>query len=138
MMARRNAVAMRESNDKIDNKKMVITWISFCRWIKTFVLIACIKEDNVLTFLIPGPILDHNFGPFCPVFVFRRGVSNAMCDLVLYLQSEGLKISWVYPGTIPFQYLKTVIAIQCSTLSLTGSQFFFLKCDWSIWGKSRR
>ena len=51
------------------------------------------KEYDVL-----GSILDHIFGPkkdklFCPVFVFRRGMSNAICDLVLYLQSEVLKIS---------------------------------------------
>ena len=90
------------------------------------------------TFLILGPILDHIFGPkkdklFRHVFVFRRGMSNAICDLVLYLQSEGLNISWIYPGTIPFQYLKTVFAIQYSTLSLTGSQFIFLKWDGSIW-----
>ena len=70
---------------------------------------------------------------FCPTFVFRRGISNATCDIVLYLQSEGLNISWIYPGTIPFQYLKTVFAIQYSTLSLTGSQFIFLKWDGLIW-----
>ena len=53
--------------------------------------------------MILGPILDHIFGPkkdklFCPVFVFRRGMSNAICDLVLYLQEWKLKqfmnISW--------------------------------------------
>ena len=43
-------------------------------------------------------VLDHIFGPkkdkvFCPVFVLRRGMSNAIRDLVLYLQSEGLNIS---------------------------------------------
>ena len=43
-------------------------------------------------------ILDYIFGPkkdklFCPVFVFCRGMSNANCDFVLYLQSEGLNIS---------------------------------------------
>ena len=90
--------------------------------------------------------MDHIFGPkkdklFCPVFAFRRGMSNAICDLVLYLQSEGLNISWIYLGTIPFQYLKTVLAIPYSTLSLTGSQFTFLKWDGSIWdlgGKCRQ
>ena len=107
------------------------------RWSKIFFLTACIKDD-VLTFLILGYTLDHIFGPkkdrlFCPVFVFRRGMSSAICDLVLYLQSEGLNILWIYPATIPFQYLKTVFAIQYSTLSLTGSQFIFLKCDGSIW-----
>ena len=60
---------------------------------------------------------------------------------VLYLQSEGLNISWMYPGLIPFQYLKTVFAIQYSTLLLTGSQFVFLKCDvlkWNLWDKFRQ
>ena len=114
-----------------------------CRWCKIFFSKACIKEGNVLTFLILGPILDHIFGPklFCPVFIFRRSMLNAICNLVVYLQSEGLNISWTYPGTIPFQYLKTVFAIQYSTLSLTGSQFIFLKCDGSIWdlrGKFRQ
>ena len=30
---------------------------------------------------------------FCPVFVFRRGMCNAICDLVLYPQSQDLNIS---------------------------------------------
>ena len=36
MMTRRNNVAMRESNDNIDHKKMVITWISFADKVKYF------------------------------------------------------------------------------------------------------
>ena len=45
-----------------------------------------------------GPVLDNIFNPkkdklFCSVFVFRRGMSNAICDLALCLQSEGLNIS---------------------------------------------
>ena len=56
------------------------------------------KEDDILTFLILGSILDYIFDPkkdkLSPsVFVFGRGMSNAICDLVLYLQSEGLNIS---------------------------------------------
>ena len=48
------------------------------------------EEAVVLTFLILGFILDHIFGPkkdklFCPVFVLRRGMSNAVCDFELYL-----------------------------------------------------
>ena len=91
------------------------------RWSKTFFLIACIKKDDVLTFLILGSILDHIFvlkkdKLFCPVFVFCRGMSNAIYDVMLYLQSEGLNISWICPITIPFQYLKTIFAIQHSTL----------------------
>ena len=100
------------------------------------------KEDDVLTFLILGSILDHIFGPkkdklSFHVFTFRRGMSNAICDLVLHLQSEGLNISWIYPGATPSLKLKTVLAIQYSTLSLTGSHFIFLKCDWSIWDLRR-
>ena len=34
MMIRRNNVAMRESNDNIDQKNMVITWISFADEVK--------------------------------------------------------------------------------------------------------
>ena len=89
--------------------------------------------------MILGPILDHIFGRkkdklFCPVIVFRRGMSNAICNLVLYLQSEGLNISL----KIPFQCLTTVFAIQYSTLSLTRSQFIFLKWDGSIWDLDMR
>ena len=36
MMIRRNNFAMRDSNDNIDHKKMVITWICFADEAKTF------------------------------------------------------------------------------------------------------
>ena len=36
MMTRRNNVAVRESNDNIDHKKMVITWIGFTDEVKYF------------------------------------------------------------------------------------------------------
>ena len=36
MMTRRNNVAMRESNDNIGNKNMVITWISLADDVKYF------------------------------------------------------------------------------------------------------
>ena len=47
-----------------------------------------------------GFIFDHIFGPkndnlFCAVFVFHRGMSNGICDLILYLKNEGLNISWI-------------------------------------------
>ena len=78
---------------------------------------------------------------FCPIFIFRRYMSNVVCDLVLNLPSESLNISWIYPGTLPFQYLKTVFTIQYSTLSIAESQFIFLKCHGLIWdlgGKFRQ
>ena len=39
--------------------------------------------------------MDHIFGTkkdklFCPAFVFHREISNAVCDLVLYLQNKDL------------------------------------------------
>ena len=51
-----------------------------------------------LTFLLLGFILDHIFYPkknrlSCPVFVFRRGMSNDICDPVLYTEREGSNVS---------------------------------------------
>ena len=36
MLTRRNNVAVRESKDNIDHKKMVMTWISFADEVKYF------------------------------------------------------------------------------------------------------
>ena len=36
MMTRRNNAAVRESNDNINHKKIVITWISFADEVKHF------------------------------------------------------------------------------------------------------
>ena len=93
---------------------------------------ACKEEDVVLIFLIPEFIYDYIFGAkkdklFCPVFVFHKGMSNDICDLVLHLLCENLNILLIYPGTIPLQYLKSVFAIRYSTLPLAGSHFIFLK-----------
>ena len=57
------------------------------------------KQNIFLNIFDTRAYLDHIFGPkkdklFCPVFFFfRRGMSNAIYDLLLYLQSEGLNIS---------------------------------------------
>ena len=63
LMTSKNNAAMRESNDNIDHKNVVIIWICFADEVKKIFLMACIKEDDVLTFLILGSILDHIFGP---------------------------------------------------------------------------
>ena len=60
------------------------------------------KENDILTFLMQGFIFDPTFCPkkdklFCTEFIFRKGMPKTICDLVLYLQSEGLhfmNISW--------------------------------------------
>ena len=80
-------VAMREPNDNIDHKNMVITWISFANEVKSF-LNSIYKRRRRSNIFDNRPILDHIFGPekdklFCPVFVFHRGMSNAICVLVL-------------------------------------------------------
>ena len=74
------------------------------------------KEVVVFTFLVLRLVLVHILGPRkdkvrCPVLVFRRGISNAICDLVLYLLYGGLKVSLIYDGAIPLQYLKTVVVM---------------------------
>ena len=62
-------------------------------------------------------------------YLINDGMSNAICDLVLQLFSEGIMISFRQDGVIPFQYLKTVAEVQSSTLCSTRSQFIFLKWD---------
>lgn len=50
-------------------------------------------------------------------------------------------ISLIYYGTIPFQYLNTVIAMQDSTFLGTVSQFIFVKGAARMWkwgGKSEQ
>ena len=87
--------------------------------------------------------MDHSLGPrneilFFPIVVFRRGISNASCGLVLYLLKEGLKISSKQNGVSWFQNLKTVALVQVSTLCSTGSQFILLKCMAEIWVRRER
>ena len=69
-------------------------------------------------------MLVHIFSPkkdkACrPVFFLR----NTICDLVLHLFLEGLNISLIYDGRVLFQYLKTAVAMEGSSLSETGKQF---------------
>ena len=61
-------------------------------------LSPCVKQFVVLTTFKLLLILDYILGPrnniyFFPKAVFRRGISNAICDLVLYLFKEGVNIS---------------------------------------------
>ena len=69
--------------------------------------------------------------------VFRRSISNGICDLVLYLLYEGLNIL-IYEGTIPVRYLKAVVATEDSALSETGSQFISRKWIVPIWEREDR
>ena len=91
-----------------------------------------------LRFLMTRFILDHIFGPkkdklFCTVFVFRRDMPNVISDLALYLQSEGLNTSLIYPRTIPLRYLKTVFAFALFLFLLSVfCSFSFFICWWIL------
>ena len=90
-------------------------------------------------------ILEHIFSPkkdnlFCPLFVFHRGMSHDICDLILYVKSEGLNISWIsrYSSIL---VLKSGINNAVFYLFLAGRHFIFLKCNrwiWDIGGKFRQ
>ena len=59
---------------------------------------AWVKVAVVLTAFKLLLVLDHTLGLrneilFCPIAIFRRAISNAICDLVLYLLKVGVKIS---------------------------------------------
>ena len=101
--------------------------------LKTSLFSACVKEAVVFTFLVLVLILVHIFGSkrdiaCCPVLVFCRGVSNAICYGVLYLLYEGLNIL-IYDGTVTVQ----LAAVQDSTLPETSSQYISRKWVVPIW-----
>ena len=62
MMTTKNNVAMRELNDNVDQKNLVIISISLCLRMKIFFFRACIKEDAVLLFFTLGFIFGHISG----------------------------------------------------------------------------
>ena len=73
-------------------------------------------------FQIDGPI---NEMLFWPMLLFLRGISKAICDLVLYILEE-TNSSITQNGKFPFQYLKTFMTMPCCTLSFVGSQMISL------------
>ena len=84
--------------------------------------------NNLCSFLLLGFIFDHIFGPkkdnlFGFVFVFLRGMSNAISDLVLYF----MNILVQFHSSTYKRYLQ-----QCSTLSLAESHVIFVKGDRSV------
>ena len=99
--------------------------------LETCLFRSCLKEAAVFTFLKLWLILFHIFGlrkgkTCSSTFAFYKGITNAICDLVLYPLSEGWDMSLISNCTILFQFLKTVAGMHDCTLSETGSQFSFL------------
>ena len=69
---------------------MYIDFYSLHYHIIYFFFKSMCEQFVVLTTFKSLLILDHILGPtndifFCPKAVFRRGISNAICDLVLYI-----------------------------------------------------
>ena len=63
-----------------------------------------------------------------------------VCRIQFVIQYENLNVSSIYYGAVPFQYLKTVVAMQHSTLSEIGSQIFFRRSNVPMqeqWGRSK-
>ena len=78
----------------------IVTYFSPCFWS---------KERQCLLFAL---------------LISSSGMSNAICDLVLYLLCISLNIL-TYMVQARYNIIKTVVAMQDSTLSETGSQFIF-------------
>ena len=80
-----------------------------------------------------GFIFDHIIGPkkdnhFCPLFVFHRGMSNAICDPVIHLQSEELKFHY-----IPAQSIKALKNGICNTVFCSAASWmsvYFCTLRW--------
>ena len=96
------------------------------------------RENDILTFLMLGPILDHIFGPkkdilLCPVFFFpQRYVQCRLWSCTIPAQwrlKHFINISWY--NSIPV--LKNGNRNTVFYFAPNGSQFIFLKCDGSIW-----
>ena len=98
-------------------------------------IITCTQRIRCLTFSFLGFAFDKSFGPkkdylFCLVFVIRRLMPNAICDLVLYFESEGLNIPWIYWST-------SILALKSGIrntvfYSVTRSKLFYFSKLWSV------
>ena len=96
---------------------------------KLSLLKPCVKVV-VFTFLVLWLILVHIFIPkkdkaCCPIFVFRKGISNAnICDVVLYLLYEGwryIDIRWYNP--VP-QFKNNSCNARFYSFNKPGANFF--------------
>ena len=70
-----------------------------------------------------GPIKEM---PFWTKLLFFKGISRAICNLVLYVLLKGTKISFIQNGEVSFQYLKTFLVMRCSVLSFVDNNFICL------------
>ena len=96
IVKKNNFQKIKEKNNSTKNKKInkiADSWnlsrISFFK--------RCVKEDVVAAVFMFELTLFQIFGPrndllFCLLVVLQRGISDAFCDLVLQLFSEGIHI----------------------------------------------
>ena len=81
-------------------------------------------------FHIDGFINEMLYWPKLPLL---RGISKAICDLVLYIFLGGTNSSFTHNHEVPFQYWKTFLSTLCSSLSFVGSQFISSNTLAPIW-----
>ena len=134
MFKKINFQKIKEKNNSDNNNKKINKIAHSCNLLIISFLKRCVKEDVVAAVFIFELILFQIFCPrndilFCPLIALQRSISNAICDLVLQLFSEGMNISFRWDGAIPFHYLKVAVAVYSSSLRSNGSQFTFLKWD---------
>ena len=110
-----------------------------------FIFGKCIKEAVVLTFLILRFVFERIFSPekinfFTLHFLFAEVclIPSVILHYICRVKGQTLHEFVLYNSVL---VLKNVFTIQYSTLSVTGSQYVFLKCDGLIWdleGKFRQ
>ena len=80
-------------------------------------------------FKIDGPI---NKMLFRPKLLFLRGISKAICGLVLYTFLEGTNCSFIYNGEVPFLLsshflsLNSLVPVLCLELSFKQKTDIFI------------
>ena len=114
-MTQRRSKTVISAGVSLKNKNQLSTKINkiahYCNVSRIYFFILYVKEAVVAAAFIFELNIFQIFAPrngilFCLLFVLQSGISNAICDLVLQLFREGIKISFRQYGAIPVQYLR--------------------------------
>ena len=74
-------------------------------------------------FQLDGPINEIFFSP---ELLFLKSISEAICDLVLFVSRKGMENYFSKNCEVSFQYLKTLLSTRFSVLSFVGSNLISL------------
>ena len=123
-------------------------WMNLCLQMKSKILLYSMHKtwsyiifpciNNLILLIFFGGVRGgrgggyHIFGPklFCRVFVFRRVMFIVICDLLLYLQIKGLKLSWIYPVFNSIPVLKNGIRNTVFYPVASQKPVYFFKVRW--------